>query len=153
MLLPLASFVDFLARSPEEIQGSEQGRIEALLDDASALVRAEAGRTWVVDGALVDVPDVVVTVTLAVARRAFTNPDMVESEALPGEYSVKRSDVYLTASEKSLVRRAGGQPGIWSLSVTRATSDMGDLPELCTSYVGGTGAPEELDPFAEGWPG
>lgn len=157
MLPPLALVDDFAARTPGGVAASDRDRVEALLKDASTLVRIEAGTTWVNDaGDLEGVPDVAVVVTIAAARRAFANPDGVVRESA-GSFSQTLSnaspDVYLTVAEKVLVRRAVGRSGVWSLSVTRAESDLLDVPALYPSYVGGTGAPEEVDPFDEGWPG
>ncbi|HLR84803.1 MAG TPA: hypothetical protein VK059_07615, partial [Nocardioidaceae bacterium] len=49
-------------------------RAELVLRFASALVRREAGKTWINDdGELADVPDDVHLVTLAVAGRAYVD--------------------------------------------------------------------------------
>ena len=114
MALPsLAAVEDLAARLPGGIAAADEDRAQAVLDDVSALVRAEAETDWVDDqDALDGVPDVVVTVTLAAARRAWLNPDGKVSETI-GSYSYRAADgattgVYLTEEEKRLVRRAGG---------------------------------------------
>ena len=155
---PLASVLDFAARTPGGVAVSDEERVEALLLDASSLARVEAGKTWVNDeGQLEDVPDVVAVVVIAAARRAFANPDGKKSETVEDYTYVREAGagggVYLTEAEKALVRRAAGRSGVWSLPVTRATSDGSDLPGLYPSFVGGSGAAEEVDPFGEGWPG
>lgn len=101
--------------------------------DASALVRSVAGVTWVTDGALVaEVPDIIVTVVLAAAKRAFINPDGVRSEAIDGystNYASSSPDVYLTAKEERQVRGAvstGG--GLWTQATTR--TEAADLPTV-----------------------
>lgn len=114
MTLPsLATVEDLAARLPGGIATADEDRAQAVLDDVSALIRAEAETDWLDDeGALDDVPDVVVTVTLAAARRAWLNPDGKVSETI-GSYSYRVGDaggvgVMLTEEEKRLVRRAGG---------------------------------------------
>ncbi len=160
MVLPaFASTDDLSARLPGGLSDDDLTRAEAALSDASALIRAEAGKTWVDDLlALSGVPDVVVSITIAAARRALTNPDGVTSESVQ-DYSrafaatSASADIYLTRGEKSLVRRAAGGTGLWTLSTTR--SDVGgDVPAVVSSYaIVGSNADEEVDPFSEGWTG
>lgn len=96
-------------------------RAQANLDDASALIRGEAKMVWVDEyGELVDdVPDIIVAITIAVASRAYKNPDGY-SQATLGDASVSFSRegnaglLYLTKSEKQAIRRASGQSGISS---------------------------------------
>src|SRR5262245_61311281 len=104
MLPPLASTEELEARLPEPLAEDEVARAEAVLVDASTLVRAEAGgNTWVTDGELDDdVPDTIVIVTLTAARRAFLNPDGIRQETL-GDHSITHGasgDVFLTKAEK-----------------------------------------------------
>jgi hypothetical protein len=91
---------------------TDQARADAVLIDASTLVRSVAGATYVDDmNALVDdIPDNVIVVTLAAALRAFNNPDGYEAEQLDG-YSYRASTgtlpgVYLTKAEETMLRRA-----------------------------------------------
>lgn len=122
MLPPLASIDDLQARLPETIAESDEARAEAVLEDASTLVRAEAGTTWVTDDELdEDIPDIIVIVTLAAARRGFLNPDGFTQETL-GDHSVSygaRGAVYLTAEEKSLIAAAVGNFALGTISTTR----------------------------------
>lgn len=142
MLPALVALEDFDARLPGGIPAGEEARAEATLNDASALVRAEAGNTWVDDaGALTAVPDVIVMVTVSAARRAFVNPDMLASESVvnySATFSSASPDVYLTANEKKLIGKAVGQSGLWTLGTTRSENCLSDIPE-------------EYDPYAEGW--
>src|SRR5690606_36255682 len=82
-------------------------RAGAVLRAASALVRNEAGNTWVDDtGELVayeDIPEQAISITVQAAARAWANPDGYATERL-GDYSYgKGSDfesvVYLTSTE------------------------------------------------------
>lgn len=113
------------------LAGADLARAQAVLDDTSALIRVVVGDVaagWVTDDdppALNgDVPDIVVTVCLAVAERAFRNPDGVRSESL-GSYAVTYSGsnlagVFLTANEKALLRAAGGTSSVTSVAMESA---------------------------------
>lgn len=120
-MLPLLASVDQLeARMSERLETTDMIRAEALLEDASALIRQEAGEDWVDDnGELAEVPDIIVTVTVAVARRALTNPDQLQSESISSDaYSYTRtnsSDVYLKAAERKAIRRAVGRSSAGSV--------------------------------------
>lgn len=100
---------------------------------ASALVRKEAGRTWLDDtGALVsDVPEEAVTVTLYCAGRIFGNRE-AQTRGGVDEYQegwkVDEAGAYLTASEKrSLSRFKGsGLRGLMTIATTRG--DVGPDP-------------------------
>lgn len=151
----LASFGQFASRIPGGVEQADQARAQAALDDASALIRAEAGTTWTnEDGtALVDVPDIIVTITVAAARRSFVNPDGLTAEAI-GDYSSSfahaSGDVYLTKAERNAVRRAAGRSGLWTLATTR--TDVGpDTPTVIPDGWEIGGVPAESDPFGEGW--
>lgn len=145
----LPSFVTleaFAVRIPGGISAADEERAEAALVDASALVRAAARKTWVTGGALdADLPDVIVTVTAAAARRAMVNPDGVRSEGI-GSYSVgfadASSDVYLTKKETALVRQVAGASGLWTQATTRGDADV---PSVHPALVGDLA--EETDPF------
>ena len=154
MLPSLASLLQFQVRIPGGISDEDAPRAEAALEDASALVRAEAGKTWVdTFGALVaDVPDVVVAVTIAAARRAFVNPDMLTAESIAdysSSFAHATTDVYLTKTERNAVRRAAGRSGLWTLATTRV--DVGPDTPSVDPRGWTSGALEEVDPFSEGW--
>lgn len=141
MSLPaLADLEALAARLPGGIAEADEPRAQAALDDASALIRAEAGEDWVTDTDELDtdeLPDVAVTVCLAAARRAFVNPDGVTSEAIDGyqtQYRNDSADVYLTRAERRLVRLAVGRGVIGAQPLTRG--------EVETATVGtAVGAP------------
>lgn len=141
MSLPaLASLEALAARLPSGIADSDETRAQAALDDASALIRAEAGETWVTDENELDtdnLPDVVVAVCLAAARRALINPDGVTQESLDGystSYSNDSADIYLTKAERRLVGSAGG---LWVQPTTRVETGQLDV----ASVVVTAGAP------------
>ena len=121
MSLPaLVSLDDFALRV--SVSASDEERAQACLDDASALIRAEAGtEDWVYDdGGLETVPDVIAAICVAVAIRAFRNADGVRSETI-GNYSVAYADtstaVFITAGERRMIRRAVGLNGIGSIAL------------------------------------
>lgn len=129
MTLPAFATTDDLAlRIPGGIAEEDMERAQAALDDASALIRAAANKTWVDDDEQLeeDVPGVLLTVCCAAARRAITNPDGVKAETFDQfsqSYANDSGDVYLKRSEKRLVRSAasGGE----SLSSVELTNDSG----------------------------
>lgn len=101
-LVPLTSVEELELRLGKTIpDGAERDRAEALLSDASTLVRHETGRTWVdAEGDLVaDVPDLLVTITIAAAMRAWYNPAGIQAAQL-GAVSVRYADVWLTSVER-----------------------------------------------------
>lgn len=127
MLLALASVADLEARlglDPETLTGPDLGRARAALDDASALVRLEARRTWINEttGA-VEAPDAIVRVVLGAAQRNFSNPDAVIQETVgPFARRLNETDtgVYLTKAELDIVRRfRPSGTGLWTLRTER----------------------------------
>jgi len=106
-------------------------RAQAVLDDASARIRAEAVKTWVTDGELdADLPDIVVAVCLQAALRAYQNPERLTQEGIGTGYvqSNVSADVYLTKAELRLVRRAAGNTGLWSKPTTRGRVETSEWP-------------------------
>ena len=104
---------------------AESKRAEMCLRIASALVRAESGRTWV-DGAgrLEAVPEDAVMVTLYCAGRVFDNREAQTRGSIDdsdGAWRVDESGAYLTASEKRMlsVFRGSAHGGLGVVSTTR----------------------------------
>lgn len=90
---------------------------QAALEDASALVRAEAGLDWEDE----DPPDVIVVVVLAAAARGLRNPDAAQSEGI-GAYNVTYAavtlgGVWLTTNERRVIRRAVRGSGFNSIEL------------------------------------
>jgi hypothetical protein len=117
----LASLADFEARLGRTLQEADRARALAVLEDASAWVRAEAGQDWIDDdGALETVPAAVKSVCLSVSRRVFDNPEGHMQESIDG-YSYGRTnastDLFLTRQEQRLLRRALGQGGLSSIEL------------------------------------
>lgn len=127
-LPPLVTLADFGTWVGEDLTGDQQAAM--ILDAASALVRAEARRTWTDDsGTLVDVPEQVRTITLEVAARRWRNPEGYTSET-DGDYTYRMDDaqasLYLTDIEREMLaayRRP--RAGLWTLPTTRGAPPRG----------------------------
>lgn len=125
-LPPLARVVDLEQRLGRTFDDTELTQVEAWLDDASAMVRLEAGRDWVTDDEppVVNAPPVARLVALKAVERVLRNPDGLSSESA-GDYSYQRNAVedgggiYLTDREVKLIRRAAGRSGLWTQPTTR----------------------------------
>lgn len=123
-MLPLATVADLEARLGREFDESELARANALLDDASALARDVAGKTWIDPETeeLLPVPGSIRWAVLRAAERAVRNPDGFSSETV-GDYSYQRTGVqpgvYLTEGEEKSIRKALGKSGLWNQPVTR----------------------------------
>lgn len=155
MLPPLATTDDFVVRLGRAVDDdAELARIDALLADASTLVRLAAGVTWVEDNALVaDIPDTVALIVLTAARRAFDNPEGIAQKSVD-DVSVSyvrasQGGLYLTPEEKAILSSlGGGRAGLWTLSTTRGDNDLDEYLDV----IGHEGAPSEPIPFLPaGW--
>lgn len=128
-LPPLSEVSDLEVRLRRTLEGEEIAAAAAALADASSLARAEGRQDWWTAEGGLTVPDAVVTVVLAAAKRVFGNPDGLISETV-GPFTRRRSDesasgVYLTETEKAIVRRfRSTSPGLWTQRTTRL--DPGD---------------------------
>lgn len=111
--MALVDVAEFTARLGRTLDATETTRAINAIEDASRLVLDVGDSTWTD----VDVPDVVATVVLQVARRAFDNPDGATQKSM-GDASVSygsagdgRSSpgaLYLTKDERRAVRKAAG---------------------------------------------
>lgn len=117
MLPTIAAVADVEARLATTFAEPDIVRVEALLGDASALVRHEAGTTWVDEnGDLIDdVPDLAVAIVCAVTIRALHNPADIDSTQM-GAVSVRYREVWLTRTEAERLARLTRKAG--SLSLT-----------------------------------
>lgn len=117
----LADIWQLQQRVPGGVADSDLPRALAALDDASAWIRTEAGEDWLdADGALETVPGAIVSVCCAVARRIIDNPAGVTSETIAGySYNAANAtgDVYLTKSEKAIIRKVVGAGGLVSVTL------------------------------------
>lgn len=132
---PLAGVEDLEYRLGRTFQGDELNRVEAVLDDVSALVRDEAGRTWInpETGVVEGVPASIRAVVLRIAERVMRNPQGYKAESA-GDYSYQRSDaddngIYLSERDIQIIRRALGRTGLWTQPLTRGDD------EICTLFA------------------
>ncbi|WP_229398183.1 hypothetical protein [Micromonospora okii] len=114
-LAPVAAMERRLGVAPGTLAGADLVRAGAALDDASTMVRAEAGNDWVAaDGTTVTAPPVVVTVVVSAALRTYRNPDGYSGESV-GDYSYQyardSTSGYLTPAEVRIIRQAAGRTG------------------------------------------
>lgn len=121
------------------LQGADLARAQAALEDASALVRAEAGKTWLDEDGLVTAPAQVVTIVIKASLREYKNPDGFTSEQM-GDYSYRTDNaggVYLTEDERRIVRDAAGASaaGIWDVRVQSSYYDP-KVPLPSNYYMG-----------------
>ncbi len=133
----LITIADLLERPGFE--GIESGQAQALIDDASALVRDAAG-TLLDAVESPNAPPAVVAVIVNMIRRGWTNPMGFATEHL-GDYSYGTgggsspgiggiATLYLTGRERRIVRRAVGKLGASTLTMT------GNLPDQASDDFG-----------------
>lgn len=99
----------------------DSGEAEALIEDASALVR-DAASPELDDVESPDTPKAIVAVLVNMIRRGWSNPKGNAQETL-GDYSYSTggqmaATIYLTRRERRIVRRAAGKLGVSSLPMT-----------------------------------
>lgn len=146
MTLPALADIDGI-KARLGVTTIDETRAQALLDDASAIIRDEAGKDWVTDGDLSeDLPPIVVTICYAVAIRAFRNPEGLRSETVGGEARAYfSSDVFLTDAEAATIRKAAGKSMIGSITLTSPYP-----PPLCdTVYVPVEGGGDDFPMYVE----
>lgn len=149
MPLPRLATVDGLeARLGTSLTGDDLRRAEAMLDDASALIRAEAGVTWLdAGGRLADVPELIASICMAVAYRAYKNPEGVAQSSV-GDVSLSYGRtppgaVWLTPDERRQVRRLGG--GAPSIKTAQLVAPDDETTTYFVDVVGG-GDPINMGP-------
>lgn len=123
---PLAGVHELAEWLGEDItEGTADGKRALLcLRMASALVRDEAGRTWLTsEGELDSPPDVAVMVTLYCAGRVYENREAQTRgglDDLSESWKVEEAGAYLTASERrQLAALRGGVAGLFTIGTTR----------------------------------
>lgn len=131
MLPAFATVQDLEARLGLDVgtlTGADKGRAQAALDDASALVREEARRDWVVtdpdtEDVTITAPASVIRVVLGAALRNYRNPEAEISQTVgPFNRTVKAAEtsVYLTPAELEIIRRyRQTNSTLWALRTTR----------------------------------
>lgn len=131
-LAPVSALEKRLGVEIGSLSGTDLVRAESALEDVSALVREEAGKTWVAGDppVLGEVPGSVLAVVYAAALRAYRNPDGYVSENVgQGAYTWSTSQegangVFLTEQEKRVVRKAAsGGSSVYTLRTPSALYD------------------------------
>lgn len=107
------------------LAGVELAQAQALLEDASELVRAETGKSWVDEDNLPIAPGPVQTIVCQIVIRYLKNPDGYTSESEDG-YTWRRegTDVdgglYLTDQERRLLSRySTSNGGLYTIPTTK----------------------------------
>lgn len=136
MLPSFAQVSDLVARLPQDVDASDEDRAQAVLDDASTVVRVEAGKSWTSGNALVsDIPDIVFVCTLRLALRAFLNPAGATQQGVDTfQVTWGPEDNYW----REQLRKAAGLTGLTSLKLTSPMPRMA-IPGPFTWYDNDTG--------------
>ena len=131
MALPPLATVQDLSDWLDQPIDPANSRAVAVLSAASSLVRSYTQQDWVDEaGALVEVPDDVVTVVLQVAERKWRNPSGAIHETT-GPFSVRYSErsgdgLFLTDTERRMLARYK-RDALWSMSTTRGEVETGSV--------------------------
>ena len=120
MLPPLVTADDLQARLPSDWQAGDATRVEAAIEDASALVRDTAGVTWVVDGVVTDLPDLVRTIVIEVARRSLNRSFVYGAEGDGAAQEV--GGLYLKGDERARLLAAVELPPAPTFGSARLSS-------------------------------
>lgn len=141
-LAPVSALEPRLGLAVGSLSGLDLARVEAALEDVSALVREEAGKTWIDpdDGVTITAPASVLAVVYSATARVYRNPDGFVSENVgQGAYTwstsqEQASGAFLTKEERRIVRKAAaGTQSVYTLRLRPATydpvtdTDTGDL--------------------------
>lgn len=135
---PLAALPDFEARHGD-VPELEQDKVGTLLADATELILDTAEGSdadWVLGEEGAAVPAKVVAVCVAVAYRAWTNPNALARQALGQASYVFRGDVpdaiYLTDREARIIRKASARSTFRAVTLespySGPTLDDNELP-------------------------
>ena len=134
-LASVAELADWIG-DPIPENSADAKRAELCLRAASALVRSEAGRTWLTpEGDLEPVPEAVRMVTIYCASRVYDNREGQNRwniDDAGGGWKVDEAGAYLTASEKDQLSKYAGRRfgGMGTVSTTR-----GDLAGPVSGWV------------------
>jgi class 3 adenylate cyclase len=135
----MSSFVtlaQFEARYQGVIPGADEERLEAFLEDASALVADIVGSTYTEE----TVPPTIVAVVCTAVRRAYENPSGLAAETT-GAHSwtagVAGAGVFFTPGELRMIRRAAGVLGAASLELESSLAMV-----AVDQYVADSASPE-----------
>lgn len=139
MARPALATVDDLERLLGEDVGEEESatyiQATARLEQASAIVRAFSGETWLDDsGDLSGVPDDIPGVVAGMVERASRNPaGVVQEQAGPfarsfGSDAAQR--IYLSKMDRLVIRAAIGSTGVRTIGTTRGNLETSDVTTI-----------------------
>lgn len=125
MAQPLIAVSDLETRLNTTLGSDESAQAEALIQDASALVRDYADDDFIADDGTLDVPDAVIPVVVSMVRRARENPLGRTAENL-GDFGWQQQPsggagtpptLYATRREKRIVRRAAQKSSVGTVQL------------------------------------
>jgi hypothetical protein len=123
LLAPVSKLEARLRIPVGSLTGVDLAKAEADLEDASNLVRAETGKSWLDEQGQPIAPGPVATVVLKAALRCYRNPDEFSSEAEDGYTWRREPDAvtpYLTEQEKELLAKyAPSSTKLYTMPTTR----------------------------------
>jgi hypothetical protein len=125
-LATIAALEARLGIPQDSLEGVALAKAVADLEDASDLVRAETGKTWLDEQGQPVAPGPVVTVVLKAALRCYRNPEEYSSETEDGYTWRREPDAvspYLTDAEIRLLARYASTSGLYVQPFTRHTAD------------------------------
>lgn len=112
------------ARLGQAFTGTDLAQVEALIDDASALVRHVARTDFATS-----VPATIVTVVGQMVRRALDNPGELTGENI-GTYgwqaqqpSPSGGSLYVTRAERRIIREAAERPAVITIYADTGLTD------------------------------
>lgn len=138
-LSPLASVDDLATWLGVTLEGVAAERAGAVLDAASAMVRAEAGQDW--DGT--EAPADVIALVIRVAANMWANPTGVSQQAT-GPFSVSYGSA-LSDADRDLLGKHKPHGGLFTISTTRGCMETDSV------YVDVVGSDEPLPVSRSPW--
>ena len=126
MAEPLITVAQLEARIGTDLSVAQTTQAEALIDDASGLVRLVARTDF-----LTSVPATIVAVVAQMVRRALDNPTELTGENI-GSYgwqamgqiqSSSGGSIYVTRAERKIIREAAGRAGVIGISFDTGLGD------------------------------
>lgn len=135
--MALISIDQYQDRVGTTFAGAEATRINALIDDASALVLQIADMDT--DWTDATVPDVVVPVVVSMVRRSLENPLGLSGEQI-GQYQWQASSgnataIHATMRETRIIRKAAGRLGAGTVQLEGYLSSSGPVVAMVDDLV------------------
>lgn len=130
-LPPFASVEELETRLMVSLDSAQAAQAQALLENASNLIRGVTGKSWVDDDGALEGSQrhlaILHSVTVEMVKRAATNPEgAVQQTAGPFNVSfgqVAADNLWLTALERKALTGLG-RPKLWAQPTTRGPVEM-----------------------------